>query len=99
MSIDSSSSLSERPNGIKHWYPNGFHWVEDPEIKGDTRDKERHLDKSHRVDDPEIKWDVVWYINRKFRRVNGPAYESANGDKAWCLNGKFHRVDGPAIEW
>ena len=31
-------------------------------------------------------------------REDGPAVESANGDKKWYLNGKLHREDGPAVE-
>jgi len=41
------------------------------------------------------KW---WYLNGKRHRVDGPAYEGANGDKSWYLNGNWHRVDGPAVE-
>jgi len=31
-------------------------------------------------------------------RLDGPAYEFANGDKYWYNEGKLHREDGPAIE-
>ena len=32
-------------------------------------------------------------------RLDGPAYESADGTKSWwVVNGKRHRLDGPAIE-
>ena len=37
--------------------------------------------------------------NDQLHRVEGPAIESANGDKYWFQNGKLHRVDGPAIEY
>ena len=40
-----------------------------------------------------------WYLNGKLHRINGPAFEHANGDKSWYLNGKLHRIDGPAIEY
>ena len=32
-------------------------------------------------------------------REDGPAIESADGDKEWYLNGKRHRKDGPAVEY
>lgn len=32
-------------------------------------------------------------------REDGPAIESASGNKFWYFEGKLHRVDGPAIEW
>jgi hypothetical protein len=32
-------------------------------------------------------------------RIDGPALESADGDKAWWVNGKSHRNDGPAVEF
>ena len=32
-------------------------------------------------------------------REDGPAVESANGDKKWYLNGKLHREGGPAVEY
>jgi len=38
-------------------------------------------------------------LNDKLHREDGPAYESANGDKSWLLNDKLHREDGPAIEY
>jgi hypothetical protein len=39
-----------------------------------------------------------WRLNGKLHRVDGPAWEGANGLKQWCLNGKRHRTDGPAWE-
>jgi len=40
-----------------------------------------------------------WSLNGKYHRVDGPAFENANGNKVWYLNGKYHREDGPAIEY
>ena len=34
----------------------------------------------------------------QLHRLDGPAFEGANGDKSWCQNNKLHRLDGPAIE-
>ena len=31
-------------------------------------------------------------------RVDGPAYEYADGSKVWYVDGKRHRLDGPAVE-
>jgi hypothetical protein len=43
--------------------------------------------------------DKYWYLNGKWHRVDGPAFECKDGSKVWYLNGERHRVDGPAIEW
>ena len=43
--------------------------------------------------------DKFWYLDGKCHRVDGPAYEGADGRKHWYLDGKYHRVDGPAIEY
>jgi hypothetical protein len=40
----------------------------------------------------------AWYLNGKYHRVDGPAFEYSSGTKSWYLYGKLHRVDGPAIE-
>jgi hypothetical protein len=40
--------------------------------------------------------NIVYYLNGKFHRTDGPAIEW-RGSKFWCLNGKRHREDGPAI--
>jgi len=40
-----------------------------------------------------------WYLNGKFHREDGPAFEGADGSKFWYLNGKRHREDGPAVEY
>lgn len=42
--------------------------------------------------------DKSWYLNRRLHRIDGPAYEAADGSKQWFRNGKRHRLDGPAIE-
>ena len=39
-----------------------------------------------------------WFLNGKYHREDGPAFEWANGTKDWYLNDKLHREDGPAIE-
>jgi len=43
--------------------------------------------------------DKFWYVNNKLHRIDGPAYEGADGTKVWYQNGKRHRVDGPAVEY
>ena len=43
--------------------------------------------------------DRFWYLNGKFHREDGPAFEYANGDKIWYMNGVRHREDGPAFEY
>lgn len=40
---------------------------------------------------------VIYLRHNKKHRVDGPAIESANGDKEWYVNDKCHRTDGPAI--
>lgn len=40
-----------------------------------------------------------WYNDKdQPHRLDGPAYEYADGDKSWWVNGKRHRLDGPALE-
>ena len=41
---------------------------------------------------------IVYYLNGKHHRENGPAVTYNDGDMSWSLNGKYHREDGPAIE-
>lgn len=48
-----------------------------------------------KVDDTSNKY---WFLNDLLHREDGPAVESANGDRFWFLHGKRHREDGPAIE-
>ena len=40
-----------------------------------------------------------WYQNDRLHRIDGPAYEGADGIKIWYQNDLLHRKDGPAIEW
>lgn len=44
---------------------------------------------------------VIWYLPSKgkyyYHRLDGPAYEGADGSTEWMLNNKWHREDGPAI--
>ena len=47
------------------------------------------------IDDEKI----IWMVNGKLHRTDGPAMELANGDKEWWLNRKLHRTDGPAVEY
>ena len=39
-----------------------------------------------------------WFVDGKYHREDGPAWEGADGSKEWHLNGKLHREDGPAWE-
>ena len=40
----------------------------------------------------------IWRnANGEPHRLDGPAFEYADGSKAWCINGWCHRLDGPAI--
>lgn len=41
----------------------------------------------------------VWYQNKQFHRLDGPALIYKNGNKYWYQNGDLHREDGPAVEW
>jgi len=40
---------------------------------------------------------VIWCLDGKRHRTDGPAYIETDGDQKWYLNGKLHREDGPAI--
>jgi hypothetical protein len=40
---------------------------------------------------------VIWWLNNKRHREDGPAFIGADGTQAWWLNDKRHRTDGPAI--
>jgi len=49
------------------------------------------------------KWSEQWFLNDKYHREDGPAYQEwyDNGQKyqeEWYLNGQLHRKDGPAIQ-
>jgi len=51
---------------------------------------------------PECEVDewgnIEWWLNGKYHREDGPAFENKDGYKGWYLNGDRHREDGPAIE-
>jgi hypothetical protein len=43
---------------------------------------------------------IRWYNEKdQIHRLDGPAYESADGSKEWLVEGKLHRLEGPAIEY
>jgi len=42
--------------------------------------------------------DTEWYVDGRYHREDGPAYEGANGVKVWWVHGQQHRLDGPAID-
>ena len=42
--------------------------------------------------------DIQHYLNGKLHREDGPALETASGDKSWWQRGQPHRKDGPAVE-
>jgi hypothetical protein len=39
---------------------------------------------------------VVWELDDKLHREDGPAVIWAHGAQRWYLNGNLHRTDGPA---
>ena len=43
--------------------------------------------------------DVVFRLNGRLHRVDGPAWVACNGDAEWRQAGLLHRVDGPAMEF
>jgi len=44
--------------------------------------------------------NIQWFNDKEERhRLDGPAFEGANGDREWWVNDKLHRLDGPAIEY
>lgn len=42
---------------------------------------------------------IVWFLNNKLHREDGPAFEGSNGTQKWYINGEYHRENGPAIEF
>jgi hypothetical protein len=40
---------------------------------------------------------VVWKMDGKQHRTDGPAVIGGDGTQAWYLDGKVHRTDGPAV--
>jgi hypothetical protein len=39
---------------------------------------------------------VVWKMDGKLHRTDGPAVIDSDGTQVWYLDGKVHRTDGPA---
>jgi len=50
--------------------------------------------QGYNIDADEYR--VIWYLNDKRHRTDGPAYIGADGYRVWYLNDKRHRTDGPA---
>jgi hypothetical protein len=48
------------------------------------------------------RYGTKYYFKNKkktiLHRIDGPAFESADGTKGWYVDGERHRLDGPAIE-
>jgi hypothetical protein len=42
---------------------------------------------------------VLYELNGKLHRLEGPAVEWPDGYKAWFKFGFRHRLEGPAVEW
>jgi|ERR1700691_2908374 len=42
---------------------------------------------------------IIYYLNGKWHREDGPAIIWNNSDIEYYLNGKLHREDGPAVIW
>jgi hypothetical protein len=42
---------------------------------------------------------IMYFLNGKYHREDGPAIEFDNGDKQYLINDEFHRLDGPAVEF
>lgn len=40
---------------------------------------------------------VIYYLNGKYHRTDGPAFIHAEGHKCWYVHDKLHRLDGPAV--
>ena len=40
---------------------------------------------------------VIWRLNGKIHREDGPAVIWADGGQEWWLNDQIHREDGPAV--
>jgi hypothetical protein len=40
---------------------------------------------------------MIWLVNNKYHRENGPAIVRVNGSKEYWINGNMHRTDGPAF--
>ncbi len=42
--------------------------------------------------------NIMWRLNDKLHREDGPAYIFPSGTRSWWINGRRHRTDGPAVE-
>ena len=42
---------------------------------------------------------VIWNLDNKLHREDGPAVTYRDGTQEWWLNDKLHREDGPAVIW
>ena len=43
---------------------------------------------------------IHWHNDKgELHRLDGPAFERADGYKSWHVDGKRHRLDGPAVEY
>ena len=42
---------------------------------------------------------VMYYLNNRRHKEDGPATIWGDGDVRYYLNGKLHRTNGPAIIW
>ncbi len=42
---------------------------------------------------------VIWELDDKLHRTDGPAIIETDGTQKWYLNSKRHRTDGPAVIW
>lgn len=42
--------------------------------------------------------DIIWGLNGRPHRTDGPAIVYATGTKKWHINGQLHKTDGPAVE-
>ena len=40
---------------------------------------------------------VIWWLNGKRHRTDGPAYIGTDGIQEWYIHGKLHRTDGAAV--
>ncbi len=40
---------------------------------------------------------VIWLLDGKYHREDGPAYIGSDGSQTWYLHGELHREDGPAV--
>jgi len=46
--------------------------------------------------------DKIYYKDKAmtiYHRIDGPAFDGADGRKVWWVDNKLHRLDGPAVEY